>query len=273
MSVQKATRGIDPELAMWMAMTRRLPRVRGAGRILDLAKRIYTRKRRPPVVADVLGSRMILDPGEFVDRSLLFGPQFYDHFERQLVRERLHPGDVFVDVGAHIGLYSLVAAQALGPQGLVLAFEADPTNHARLVENLALNEVRNVRALHVGVADRAGTLSLGVNDWGNRGGNSFLLSRATSVEVHCDTLCSLIASQGVRVVAGMKLDVEGFEYKVLRRFFEEAPAEMHPRFMIVEHNPTLLHTAGGDALELLKRQGYVVDRAIELNYVLSFAGR
>ena len=117
MSVQKATRGIDPELAMWMAMTRRLPRVRGAGRILDLAKRVYTRKRRPPVVADVLGSRMVLDPGEFVDRSLLFGPQFYDRVERRLMRERLRPGDVFVDVGAHIGLYSLVAAQAVGPRG------------------------------------------------------------------------------------------------------------------------------------------------------------
>ena len=58
-----------------------------------------------------------------------------------LVRQHLQPGDVFVDVGANIGYYSLLAAQLVGPTGKVISFEPSPTVRAQLEANIARNHL------------------------------------------------------------------------------------------------------------------------------------
>ena len=259
---------LDSELHTVLQVTRRLPKWRGAGALGNLFRDFYLRRKREDVVADVLDFKMRLNPAEMVDGALLLFPQVYDHREIAYMRAALAPGDVFLDVGANIGFYSLVASRCVGTTGRVIAIEADPYSHQRLTTNLRLNAMTNVVALNAGVSDCEETLRLGVNTDGNRGESSFLLQSDSGVDVACTPLLSLLKAQGVQQVRGAKFDIEGFEFRVLRRFLEDAPTALYPHFIIIEHNPHWHEASGGDALNLLSACGYTPYRASKLNYIM-----
>jgi FkbM family methyltransferase len=256
------------ELKFMLSLTRRLPKVRGPGVLGELVKGFYLRKRREIEEADVLGFRMRLDPHEFVDRALLFCPQLYDHYEIAFLSKHIQPGDVFFDVGAHIGFYSLVAAKAVGRSGNVVAIEADPYNYEQLKLNLRLNCVENVRALNIGVSDNRETLRLGINSFGNRAGNSFLSKGPGAVSVECYPFSEIITMAQVNKISAAKFDIEGFEYRVLSQFFAEAASRYYPRFIIVEQDPGWEARGAGNAIALLKNQGYRVHWSGKWNYVM-----
>jgi FkbM family methyltransferase len=220
--------------------------------------RWYNRRPRDPVIAVVRGLSMQLDPSENVDGQLLFQPQLYDRRELDALAGHLRPGDTFVDVGAHIGLYSLFAASRVGPSGRVVAVEADPVNASRLRANVARNAGLSalVEVVEAGVSDRDEVLRLGLNTAGNRSGNSFLNDGPDAVEVRCRPLAEILRAAGVDRVDAMKMDIEGFEYRVLEPFFEHAPAPLWPRMLILEYQPAWDARAGGSSLGLALARGY-----------------
>jgi FkbM family methyltransferase len=269
---------MDSELALMRSATHRLPRLRGAGRVGNQIIRFYQRKPRERVVVDVLGMKMDLNPSENVDSALLFFPQLYDPKEIGFICQHLVAGDCFLDLGANIGFYSLMASRVVGPTGRVLAVEADPFNFEMLERNLALNGVNNVDAVRVGLSDRSETLRLGISTTGNRGGNSFLSSSPEGVMVECLPLSQLLRDRGVTQVAGAKIDIEGFEMRVLSRFFEETERNLYPGFLVVEDwgisagpNGGDLPGAPGDLLRLLRGRGYRLELSSKTNHVLSLA--
>lgn len=121
-------------------------------------------------------------------------------------RERLRPGDLFVDVGTNIGIYTIYALD-LG--ATTISCEPDPHNFARLTEHIELNGFTDrAEALNVAVADQPGTLHL------SQGLDSFnhLVFDGSGIEVPARTLDDIL---GERRVAGLKIDVEGAERLVL----------------------------------------------------------
>lgn len=257
----------DTELALYRALSTRLPRIRGTGRIGLILQALYCRKPRDPVVEDVLGFQMKLDPAECVDGSLLFAPQVYDWREREFLMGQLRRGDVFLDVGANIGFYSLCMSRLVGPEGKVLAIEADPDTFLRLSENVTINDARNIQTLPKGVADERQTLRLHRNTTGNRGGNSFLPEspRSESVMVPCFPLHEILEDAQIRRVAAAKFDIEGMEYKVLTAFFQSAPVTLHPKAIVLEDQPAWHSRMGGDPVELLSRFDYRIVRRQGIN--------
>ena len=153
---------IDAELRSWLFVTRRLPRVKGAIRPARLAQRIYLRKARARATVPVRDFQMCLDPADWVEGGLLFAPQLWDAAEVAFLVRNLRPGDVFLDIGAHVGFLSLIASRLVGSSGSVLAIEANPVSFEWLEHNLRLNGVRNVTALNLGVSDHEGAMHLGV---------------------------------------------------------------------------------------------------------------
>lgn len=259
---------MDAELSMMLSITHRLPQIRGATRLATVFKNFYLRKKRSPVICNVLGLKMHVDPHECVDSWVLFYPQLYDCVEIGYLKKNLPQDGIFLDIGANIGFYSLIASR-LAPRGKVIAFEADPFNQQKLLANLSLNGTSNCIALNVGVSDRHETLSLGLNTSGNRGGNSFLQTDKThSVEVECKPLYALLIEQKVSKITGAKFDIEGFEYRVIKQFFNDAPTSMHPQFIILEQYDEWVERSGGDAIELLKAYGYFSVKIHEANYIM-----
>ncbi|MEE8549933.1 MAG: FkbM family methyltransferase [Gemmatimonadota bacterium] len=263
----------DLELRRIASLSRRLPRVRAARFVARRLRKFYLRRPREDVVAEVAGQRMRLSPSDYVEGQLLFAPQFYEFDEREYVRAQLRAGDVFVDLGAHVGLYTLLAAHAVGPNGRVVSVEADVRTHERLVENVRLNDYANVTTFQCGVSDRTEVRKLSINASSNRGASSFLVKMGEEVEVECLPLSAILEKAGVSRIHGMKLDIEGFEFRVLNRFLEEAPESLLPGFVVVEQKDWWVDQAGGNALELLQQYGYRVavqarDRKKWPNYVL-----
>ena len=246
----------DLELKVILAITRSLPVIRGSRVVVNrFFKPIYCRKDRPSVWSDVHGFEMYLNPRECVDGAFLFCPQLYDWREIAYLNKHLKAGDTFVDAGANLGIYALVSSRAVGNDGTVIALEADPENFRRLALNVDQNEATNIALCQIGVSDKQETLSLKLNTTGNRGGNSFAASGSGPViDVLCMPLLDIIEQQGVKHLKGIKLDIEGFEARVLRAFFRDADSALHPKFVILEVNPAYSNL--GSPVDILRENGY-----------------
>jgi FkbM family methyltransferase len=258
---------MDKELKFWLQATRRLPRIRGSGRLAGYIQRFYNRKPRERVSVPVLDFTMELDPSECVDGALLFAPQLYDRHEFALLQKLIKPGDVFLDAGANIGIYSLVASRLVGGQGQVFAIEASAENHSWLKSNCEQSGAKNVRCLHVGLSDKPEKLRMACSFYGNKSGNSFLKESPIGEWVDCLPLHDVLLANGVRKIDGAKFDIEGFEFKVLKPFFATAPKDLWPRFLIFEHNADLVEKSGGDVRALLQSVGYSIRPIADQNYL------
>jgi FkbM family methyltransferase len=245
------------ELPIMRAISTRLPGIRGAGAIGTLFAAIYSRKRRERVKVNTLGFKMVLDPHEYVDRGLLFQPQLVDRAERRFLEKRLKPGDTMLDIGAYIGFYTLVASRLVERDGLVVSIEANPESYERLSDHLRMNNARNVKAYNLGVSDEEGHFRLGINTTGSRGSSSFLLQELPAgVDVACTTLREIVVRSGLKSITGLKIDIEGLEYRVLKRFFDEIDRDLFPKFIITEFLEQFRERAGGHTIDLLLKQGY-----------------
>ena len=83
----------------------------------------------------------------------------YDYDEMNFLLRYLRPEDSFLDIGANVGVYSLLAASKI-KLGTVYSFEALPKNHQRLEENLKLNQFQHVRTYAIAISDSQGQISL-----------------------------------------------------------------------------------------------------------------
>jgi FkbM family methyltransferase len=142
-----------------------------------------------------------------VSTALWCNPGFYSK-EDALLERYLRPGDVFVDVGANVGGFTLKASSIVGERGTVFSIEAHPKTIRYLRGNLELNSAKNVRVFQTAVGDRKGVVHFTTQrcDDANHVSES-------GVEVPICTLDSLIPDVPVRL---LKIDVEGFELFVLR---------------------------------------------------------
>lgn len=260
----------DLELMFLMFIGRHLPPIPHITGISNrIMKPFYLRKTRVPVSVDVLDFKMILDPKECVDGNLLFHPHLYDRDEIAFLREKLHEGDVFLDIGANIGFYSLAVSDRVGENGKIVSIEADPTNYDKLVKNIGMNGKHNIKAVNMGVSDKSETLMLGICKIGNRGGNSFLREGDEKVAVACCPLLELVLAENLQKIKAIKIDIEGYEYRVLNKFFCEAPVTLHPEFIIIEHIPALDEAAGGDCIKLLLEHGYIILEKYGDNHIMA----
>jgi len=131
------------------------------------------------------------------------------------------PGDTVVDVGAHIGLYSLIAAKRVGPSGKVIAIEPDPENCNLLHRNIELNKLTNVTILERAAFSSNSKLKLYLpgKERGFTKLGTIMANRAMTenfLEIDATTLDHLMLMQGMTQVNWIKIDVEGAELEVLK---------------------------------------------------------
>jgi FkbM family methyltransferase len=166
------------------------------------------------------GFRMLTQISDLVSCVIYLTGQ-WEPFLTALLRERLRPGDVFVDVGANIGYYSLLASQLVGSRGQVYCIEASPTIYSALLANIALNERGNITPLNAAAADKAGELAIWLADETNRGHSTTVSNLAQSEGmtreslVRANTIAELVGPQVLRRARIVKVDVEGAERTVL----------------------------------------------------------
>ncbi|MCO6454185.1 MAG: FkbM family methyltransferase, partial [Pirellulaceae bacterium] len=159
----------------------------------------------------------------------------YDYDEMRFVLDYLRPGDRFLDIGANVGIYSLLAASAVGPEGAVDAFEPVPATLERLRENLRLSGVQNIQVHPLAVGATAGEVFLetgndamnhmlasselpgserpGLPSGEQTGAQTGLPSAERTMAVRCVALDEYLPD---RQYAMGKIDIEGAELLALR---------------------------------------------------------
>jgi len=138
----------------------------------------------------------------------------------------LQPGDTFIDIGGHVGFYSMLAAGLVGPAGRVYTFEPEQSNYAHLLAHIALNHFHHVFPFPWAVGDRTAVVDLFTNadnDGGHAlwdpGRHPFNQKSRQQISTHAAFLVSLddiFGSASPGFVKLIKIDTEGNETSVLR---------------------------------------------------------
>lgn len=145
--------------------------------------------------------------------------QRFERDERAFLWRYLRPGDVFVDVGANIGLFSVIAAKRVGKAGQVYAFEPAALPRRRLEENIRLNSFTNVSIQQLALSDGAGWVEISVPTDGHDAWSS-LAKPIAGADIRLErteatTWDAFAEENGLPVPRMVKIDVEGWEGHVL----------------------------------------------------------
>lgn len=256
------------------AVTRRLPEGWLGARLYNLLREPVIRLSPGPLDVEALGLRLRLHLGDnSTERRLFFRTEQFDPFERAFLAERAHPGFVFLDIGANIGIYSLLVAKLAGPDARILAFEPNPAAAERLAFNIAANGFSAIELLPLAVSDRDGEIELAVHA-GNMGRTTILSTPAASdvtrLAVPTRRLAGLCREKGIARIDAMKLDVEGAEDVILTNVLAEAPETLWPAAVIIERSVRRWQRA--DCIALLEAHGYRVLARTRGNVVLGRGG-
>jgi FkbM family methyltransferase len=143
---------------------------------------------------------------------------YYDLPVVRVIQELLKPGMTFVDVGAHVGQYSLLASGLVGREGAVHSFEPEPETFALLQHNVRINGLRNVHLVRCALAKSSKDAELYVARPDNIGQTSLRQPNNFSgvrVNVQCRTVDDYAEEHGIDRIDLIKIDVEGAELDVL----------------------------------------------------------
>lgn len=235
---------------------RRAP-VQTIGRLISWRARCFM-QRGSVVDLRPWGASMFLPAEWRGEAKLIYALR--EHYEPELtyLAKMLRPGTTFVDAGANIGIYSVVASKIVGETGRVISFEPSVQTFPLLRKNIALNHLKNVNAFPLALSDRWGSTKL------YHGPSACLNSfardsswRGESEEVMTESLDQVLAETGIEQVDLIKIDVQGAEELVLQGAIRTIRS-MQP-LIILEvwpMGPELLGLPPFGACELLENLGY-----------------
>jgi len=213
-------------------------------------------------VADLLVAAW---PGNEISRALFLTGN-YEPNELVWMSDELTNGMTVIDVGANMGLYSMIASKLVGESGSVIALEPSAREFQRLAFHVTLNDLQNIRCFLVAASDSSGDARLRIAGEWNAGHNTLgkffdpAVVTAREEDVRTRTIDALVADLGLERVDLVKIDVEGHELKVLAGAVETL-TRFRPRILIEVFEETL------------RRQGASVDAVLTrlegLRYVLS----
>lgn len=161
------------------------------------------------------GYEMPLRIAGWSNRATYFLRRYYDLPTQLLVRQTLKSGDTFVDIGANEGMIALVASRAVGSSGKVIAFEPNPSARGIFERTICRNAIRNIDLRAAGLSNEAGELPLFIPDINSGEATFTRLRGAPGRSVVCLLLLGDAALKD-EAPSLIKIDVEGFEARVLR---------------------------------------------------------
>ena len=177
----------------------------------------------------------------------------WEPYETSLLLSLLQPGDVFVDVGANIGYFSVLAASVVGGSGEVFAFEPDPDNFSLLCANAEMNDLGDrINAVEAGLSDvqGVGNLFLSEDNLGDHQIYSADESRASlPIVLHHG---ARYLAERVQRIDVLKVDTQGSEFHVMAGLMPLLHDLKTPPRIIIELTPHALRDAGASGRALIE---------------------
>ena len=214
------------------------------------------------------GYQLYLDLANWSERQTFFLGRFYELETQLTIRALLERGDTLVDVGANIGMITLVGARSVGPSGRVYSIEPQPEAFGRLENHITRNHLQQVTALQLGLSDEPGALRLATLA-GHTGMSTFASLGAAQQQAVSGSYEARV-ERGDEVLAGapaaapmvIKIDVEGFEIRVLRGLRQTL--RRHRPAVITELVPDHLRRAGFEPEQLFELMNEAEYRSFQM---------
>lgn len=205
------------------------------------------------------GINYTLDLSDVVDWYVYFG---FQEVSRETLLNLMDIGQTIIDIGANIGNVTLESAKIVGPTGEIHSFEPDPENYKRLEVNLKMNRFSNISSNKLGLGNKAGVFRIVNVSPGNQGMNRIInknLSNFNSRQIQVTTLDEYVFEKKLNNIDLIKIDVEGFEYNVLKGGVKVIDA-FHPTFFIELDDNNLIEqdSSAKDLIKLLEDFGYEI---------------
>lgn len=226
-------------------------------------------KNLTPLKYDINGLLLKLNPVSYIDFHLI-AYKTHDNEIRNWIDQYLHPEDLFLDIGANIGYFSVYAAKI--KKAKVISFEPSKRELARFYENIALNQLNNIVVFPFALGNEITKVKLNLANFQNPGKNSIINSHSsdfTSDEtIDIFTLKDLVSTHQISQIKLVKIDVEGYEYQVLMGL-SSVMAYLNQAVFIVEittyldKDPELLQTQS--IYDFFKKYDYRAQIGLKIN--------
>ncbi len=230
----------------------------------DLPQFVYTKVLSPrplrsatnAVLRRMIPERIVLPTGETLclnqDDAVVSGALFLGAYETAMTKvflSRLRSGTTFVDIGANLGYYTVLACKRVGR---IVAYEPAKENVDLLKKNVGVNAATNVTVVQSGIGDTIETRKLSL-DADNKGKHSLLDGGGRSEDIAITTLDRSLADLGVSRVDLIKMDIEGWEAHAFAGMRETLRRDRPAIFF--EYAPTRIKQAGRDPYAMLRSLG------------------
>ena len=190
-----------------------------------------------------------------IENKLVVSSRLREGKELSFIEPFIGNGGTFVDVGANVGYYSLMAAK-LGAKK-VLSIEPNPVLLDRLHTNIGFNNFGHIiETAQIGVGDKKGVFDLHISET-DLGSSSVVNVEEVNnrkIVIETDLLENVISKAKIENIDAMKIDIEGFEDRVLFPFFESVEKKKYPKLIVIEDD---IHGVWErNILEYLLENGY-----------------
>jgi FkbM family methyltransferase len=204
---------------------------------------------REIVSGPLRGHKMVLGPD---DRNAYL-VNTYEPMTVELAQQLCQPGMHVLDMGAHVGYFSLLFSVLVGPAGQVYTLEPNPENLKKIRAMIEINRLQNIRVFPFAASDQSGEVQFITENTGSMGHIATLPSenRAAAVTVRAVRMDDLACDQGIDRIDLIKMDVEGAELKALASM-AGLIGRCHPT-IICEWHPAV---AGPDYAAIFEQLGY-----------------
>ena len=215
----------------------------------DLLYPLYVRyrasDRRKSAIATIDGITYELDLTQHIDSSIYHKGSFEPETIALMAR-LVKPGMTVLDVGANVGSHTFRLAKLVGPTGQVIAFEPMRWAYGKLCRNAQLNSFSNVTLEKIAIGNENGTLRAAFRTRWSIDGSSDEPEQENVVIMRLD---DYLTSRGVKPVDFIKLDVDGYEYKVLQGAVDTLRSSAP--LIVMEFATWTLERVGDEASEML----------------------
>ena len=181
---------------------------------------------------------------------------YRDIYENDFYRMRMiENGMVVVDIGANIGVYTILVTEKVGENGKVIAVEPEPQNYNQLLENMRLNNFKNVIPQNIALTDHEGFENLYISSYSD--GHSLLLreNEIDSIKVLVRTLDGLLEELDLKRIDIIKIDAEGSEIPILKGAEKTLKANPNVKIIVAaEHYPSEIE----EVCQFLNKRGFKI---------------
>jgi len=201
-------------------------------------------------IVEIEGRKMFTQNNDGLALSIF---KIYEPNQTKIVKKYVHEGDVVIDVGAHVGYYTLLMAQLVGKNGKVYSFEPDPVNFELLKKSVEINGFENVVLIQKAVSDTTEKIKLflGDNDSAiNRIYDAKLGDAKKSIDVESVTIDEYF-KENDKLFNFIKIDSEGSEAKIINGM-EKFLTKNRKLIMMTEFFPFLIKKSGDEPKQYLK---------------------